>query len=631
MKRLLSLLLCIIIAFSVLAMLASCGTPPPEEPPVVDGPEEGELPDDKEENKEKEDTKLEVPSYKDYERDTVSFSEIVYTRPKTAETVEKFNTVTALIDKNEISYDEQIEKITDLEDDFSLYLTMHTYANIKFNADCTDPFWSEEYSVTRLEYPEFSRAVEELFVAAARSPHADKFEEDYFGDDLVEEYADGGDYTDELVALMEDEARLESEYSSLSTATVKIVYQQYEDTLDNILKSIAEDHGEGSTQYSIAKKECARLYAAAASKKEREIFVELLKLRSKIADEYGYDSYSEVAYGEIYHDYTEEQFLKFAEDITKYILPVYARLNHFVFKPYFYTYTQEVELHPNTVVNTLYSVYKRTDEELADAYAYMLQYNLLDCAPPAEGRYEGAFSTYLESYNAPYLFATLDGEVSDLTTVAHEFGHFFDAYINYGDSTSLDLTEVSSTALELLTLNGLKDELSAGDYKYLLYSKLEEAMSAMIFQGFYGLFEHYAYSLDCDSITEERLVELMKSAAEAMGLDLSGATTIEAVLIPHVVLYPFYVQSYATSSAVALDIYYTELNAEGAGLKAYKELIAREDGDTPFENQLEDALLTSPFESKFLKTIADKIHYQLMGSHFFSQEENNQGDGVATA
>ena len=258
----------------------------------------------------------------------------------------------------------------------------------------------------------------------------------------------------------------------------------------------------------------------------------------------------------------------------------------------------------------------------------MLQHGLFDCARPSDNRYDGAFSTYLDAYNAPFLFATLDGGVSDYTTLAHEFGHFFDAYINFGDTTSLDLSEVSSMALEFLTLSALKEGLSSEDYKYLTYTELESAMSAMIFQGFYSLFEHYAYALDYEDITEENLVVLMQRAAEEMGLDLSGEETIEPVIITHTVIYPFYVQSYCTSAAVALDIYYTELESEGAGLMAYKDLILRESGDADFEKQLEDAMLSSPFKSKFLKELADKIHYQVLGSHYF-QQEANKGESAA--
>lgn len=628
MKKLISLFLCIVMAFSSLYLLVSCGQP--------DGPgsEENESSDNdnSKENGGTEQTApgsvtLRVPEYKDYGRGTLNFAEISYSRPKTDEIVEKFNTATALVEKNELSYEEQLKAVEALEEDFSHFLTMYSYADIMLNKNTADPYWVEEHTATRRDYPAFSKAVEDLFVAAAKSTHAENFEKDYFGENLIEEYADGGDYTDALVALMETEAELESEYTALSTSNVKITYNDITDTPHNILKAIEEDHGINSTQYSIAKKECARLYEEAYAKRTREIYIELLKIRKDIASEHEAQSYRDVAYDEIYHDYSKEDFIKFADDISKYIVPVYARLSHFVFTPYFYGHSTQ-SLEPNTVINDLYDIYEDLDPDLFEAYSFMLQHGLFDCSESKDNRYAGAFCTYLESYNAPFLFATLDSGAEDYTTISHEFGHFFDGYVNYGDSTSLDLSEVSSTALEFLTLSALSDKLSADDYKYLLYTKLNDTMEAMIFQGFYALFEHYAYELDYADITEEKLLTLMQSAADKMGLDLSRETTFDAIIIPHTVLYPFYVQSYCTSSAVALDIYYTELLKEGEGLLAYKELVLREDGDEKFEKQLEDAMLSSPFENKFLRELADKIHYQVLGSHFY-KPENDKGESAA--
>ena len=278
MKRLSALFLSLAILFFNLLSLSSCreDEPPIEETllpePEVEGGEEDEDTDDK----------LKVPLYKDYERGTVDFSAIVYSRPKTAEIIEKFNTATDIIAKNALSYEEQLSSILALEEDFNHFLTMYTYADIKLCQDSSDEYWVTEQAVTRQDYPAFSKAVEDLFVAAARSPHAERFEADYFGDGLIFEYADGGDYTDALVALLESEAQLESEYSAISTASVTITYMGKSDTLDNILAEIEEDHGKGSTQYSIAKKECARLYEKACAEKARYIYVELIKLKTGV-------------------------------------------------------------------------------------------------------------------------------------------------------------------------------------------------------------------------------------------------------------------------------------------------------------------------------------------------------------
>jgi hypothetical protein len=82
-------------------------------------------------------------------------------------------------------------------------------------------------------------------------------------------------------------------------------------------------------------------------------------------------------------------------------------------------------------------------------------------------------------------------------------------------------------------------------------------------------------------------------------------------------LYPFYIQSYCTSILSALEIYFIEKEAFGKGFETYLDLIDRTEEGLSYLEELEAAGLTSPFEKDFLKTIADKIHFELLGYHYY--------------
>ena len=623
MKRLIALLLIAVILFSSLTVLTSCTEDLPEDNDKSDAstPDEN-TPEDKE--KEDQDEKIEVPDYRDHARGTVNFSEIVYARPDIDKTIGDFKKAAEIIEKNsdEYTYRAQLDKIISLEDGYNDFLTMHAYANIKLSEDASDEYWAEEYEYLSTKYPELAKVIEDLFVAAAKSPHAESFEDDYFGEGLIEEYKDGGVYTDELVSLLEKEAELEAEYSSLSTSNVIISFESMTDTLDNILSHYADIHGEDSQYYSSIKESCLELYENALSERNRAIFVELIKTRRLIADEYEYDSYATLAYEQIYHDYSEEDLLRFIDDISKFIVPIYYNLSFSVFLPYFYSYNSTDEIGANELVNDFGEIIGSIDSDFYDIYSYMIQHELYNCKKAVENRFEGSFATYLDSYNAPFLFATFGGTSEDLMTLSHEFGHFIDSYINYGQSTSLDLMEVSSTALEFLALSHLEKTVTEEDYKYLTYLELESAMQTLIYQGFYALFEHYIYDVPYEEITEERLTEIADIAAEDMGIYLRDIS-LDHMIIPHTVLYPFYVQSYCTSTAVALDIYYSELSEEGAGIEAYKELITRENSTLKFEEYLWGAEISSPLSQSFLKELANKIHFQVIGSNYFTDYNDN--------
>ena len=140
-----------------------------------------------------------VPAYKDYGRDTVNFGDIKYERPNYAAAIASFANVIADIDANAISYDEQLDAITSLEESYANILTMYSLANIYNSKNTAEKFWNDEYAFVTSGYPAFAEAIEDLFVAAANSPHAEAFEKDYFGDGLIEEYKDGGKFTDNMI------------------------------------------------------------------------------------------------------------------------------------------------------------------------------------------------------------------------------------------------------------------------------------------------------------------------------------------------------------------------------------------------------------------------------------------------
>lgn len=622
MKRLVSFLLLLAIIVSASFALFSCAEkpempigPPGDLVPNEDGDEGNETGGGGE--------SIITPNHKEYGRRTVKFDEMTYARPDTEALIAQLEAVTELIEKNEVSFEEQIEAIIASEPAYESFISMYSYSNIMASKDSSSSYWCGEFDFIATEAPSVSAAVEKMYVAAACSEHSELFESEYFGEGLVEEYAGGGIYTDELVALFEKESKLENKYNSLSTANVKITYEKATDTVDSILDFYLEYYGEDSVTYNRAYEECMLLYTDAYNKITRELLVKLVKVRREIANELELESYTDYAYDTIYHDYTSEDMLAYITDVAKYVVPVYIKLNYYVFGPHLYTYTGGDEVSREKIFNTLYSVYSEMGEDVDDIYSYMLQYELYDFMPATANRRDGAYCTYINSYDAPFIFISSSGTVDDFATLAHEFGHFADAFINFNANTSLDLSEVSSLGLEYLTTLKLEDKLTREDHKYLTYMQLNDAFLTLIYQSFYALFEHYAYALGLDEINEENLVLAMQEAADTIGLNSEFFTSLDSVLIPHIILYPHYVESYVTSTAVALEIYYTEKQKDGAGVEIYLNLIERGEDEGTFTEELVAVGISSPFEKGYLKNLAEYVHYDILGTHYFTDAEND--------
>lgn len=612
--RLISLLLLAAMLITGAASLSSCADDEPPSsyvPPSDDGTEP--------------EKSIIKPEIKDYDKRTVKFDKIKYKRPDADKLLSDFSSVTDIIKKNNIPYADQLGAIISLEEDYTNFRTMYSYSNILMSEDAGSTYWCDEYSYISGFVPSLSSTIEKLYVAAAQSEHAESFEDDYFGEGLIEEYKEGGIYTEALVRLLEKETEIENKYSSLSTASVVITYKNMTDSFEGIMEFYEDAYGTDTFTYSVAYEECTALYNKRVSELSSEMLVDLVKIRRKISDELGYRSYSQHAYDTLEHDYTVEEMLEFVEDVADYIVPVYYAVSYNVLWPYFDQSGECAELDKIDLINTLYYAYGDMDAELGDIYSFMLQFDLYDVEYYSENRFDGSFCTYLDDYDAPYIFLTGDGSCEDYMTLAHEFGHFVDYYINDGNDASLDLSEISSQALEYLTLDQIKNELTEEEYKFLIYSQISSSFEVLLFQSFFALFEHYAYELAYDSISEEALIAAMKRAADDMGMSADYFDTLDHVLIPHIMLYPFYVQSYPVSASVALEIYYMEKAEDGGGLEAYLELVDREGGSLTFKERLSEAGLTSPFASNYLKRLADMMHYDIMGSHFYKEnaDKNN--------
>ncbi len=612
--------------FGCSVMLFSCDDPNDVDPPAGDTTDDDEGKDDEDivdpPSSGGAQSTIIVPEYKDYGRGTQDFNALSYERPAVDELCREFEMITEAINANEISLDEQIGMIKALEDDYASCKTMYAMAEIFTYRDSSVERWSNEFEYMSTAMPSLSKAIEDMYVAAAQSVHAEQFEEKYFGPGLKDKYADGGKYTDDVVELLEEEAGYVSDYYALSTDTIEITYAGQTGTLDQMIEAAAKAYREGSSLYESLVSIYNEKYYAAYAEKSAEIYVSLLKTRRQIADAMEYSSYIEVAYEDRGYDYSASKAEAFLEDISNYIIPVYAQLNKTVFQPYFTNYRTPA-VGREKLLNALYTVYKSKDAGLSDAYSYMLQHGLYDVKPASKNRYEGAFTTYLYSNNSPYLFVSMTEYVSDYSTLAHEFGHFYDNFVNSKANPSLELAEVSSQALELMTMEMLKGEISDAAYNYLRYLSYSSALEVLMYQGFYALFEHMAYSLSYAEISYSSVEELVADASEAM-FDHRGNNTMRHVMIPHIIISPMYVQSYCTSVIPALEIYFMEVEDAGGGLEVYKALVNRTGSpSSAFVYNLSRVGLGSPFDEGAVKDIANKMYYHIYGKNYFTDAEDD--------
>lgn len=525
------------------------------------------------------------------------FSEIEYVRPDPAVLAERVSAVTESLDAGRS--ERRIMKLLDeCYSEFYNCSTMYTVAGIRYFSNLTDEYYEQEYAACGESYSSARQLMEQLYSACAKSKLAAKLERDYFWNGFTQEY--GGDeavsYSDEAVALMQRESELLSRYYAL-TASPTIVLDGVEvDYYDYISTA-------GESDYYNAGMEYYRQYNSAFS----EIYIELIKTRRALAAELDYDNYEQMQYSYFARDYTPAETAALLEDIKTYIVPLYEEI--MAAEPY--SQIDYWDMTAERLMGLLGAVADKLGGTAAEAFDFMLEYELYNVGYD-RNKANQSFTSYLDSYDEPYIFISPYGDTEDVLTLAHEFGHYMDSYINYNSTLSLDLNECFSQAMEYIVTAqgaGIIDEAELNSLRRI---KFLNTLGIYAEQGSFAEFENRVYALDDAELTAENINAISLAAAREYGCCRSGEEeyfSLSWVDITHFFESPFYIISYAVSNEAAVQIYELELNSPGAGWDKYNELLPRD--YQGFIESLEAVGLESPFAAGRIEHTAENLRAEL--------------------
>ena len=532
------------------------------------------------------------------EREMVSFGEMQYVRPDLEAMQENVNAVRRALEKG-LSYP-RVEKL--LDEFFARYYsfrTMYVLAEIRSEQDLSDTWYEEEYAWCMESYAPVSRMLEEVYYLCGESALAGELEQKYFWEGFAQEYADSEDalYDDELVTLMQQESALISEYYALlASPTIHISGEEVD------YYSFLE-HASGST-YEQGMLQFYREYNAEFAR----IYIDLVKVRAAMAEKLGYDDYEQMQYDYYWErDYSPAQAEAYVDDIRTCIVPLYERA---AARGYAGRWGDDA-LSERELFRAVRAGAAGMGGTVEEAFRFMADYGLYDIGW-RETKSNNSFQTYLDDYEAPFLFVSPAGVSSDLLTFAHEFGHFTDAYYNYNADESIDVSETFSQAMEYLMLFYMDDVLDEGQLEDLYRFKLMDTLETYVQQASFVEFEHRVYSVDPDELDADFLNELSLETAIEFGYYDGYSRDYYAlswVDISHFFEAPFYVITYPVSNEVALQIFSLERQQPGAGLEKYLEILPRE--HYGLMDMVTAGGLESPFTPGRLARVAEELR-QLM-------------------
>ena len=514
-------------------------------------------------------------------RNLVPFDEMEYLRPDMSTISADFDAVNDALESGDI--DSVSAALDACYLDYYNFDTMYTLADIRSCQDVSDSYYADEVSWCGENFTAVQQKMEDMFYACAASDLAQELEENYFWDGFTDDYSDRSQshYSDAVVELMQRESALVSEYRALAAESAA---------------GLGDTSGVGSDMQTMQNYEKYNEDFA-------RIYIELVRVRQELAAQFGMD-YEQMQYSFYFErDYTPEQAAQYVADIRNYMVPVYEEVMEA--SPYddiYYDYLDEDEL-----IGVLRNVTELMGGDIKAAFDFMTKYKLCDVSVNSS-KAAMSFQTYLENYEAPFLFLDPYGDTEDILTFSHEFGHYVDAFVNYNASETIDMSECYSQAMEYLALGYYDEVLGEDEADNLRRMKLLDTLDLYVQQASFAEFESTVYSMDPDQLSAEVLNDLSLQLARDYGYCDESRAKYYAMSwsdIAHFFEYPFYVITYPVSNDIAMQIY--ELSQDGgtAGLDKYNELLSRE--YTGFLDNIEEAGFVSPFESGRVQRVAEDM------------------------
>ena len=394
-----------------------------------------------------------------------------------------------------------------------------------------------------------------------------------------------------LQPMQEREQALIGAYDALRTLTINADGRTW--TGEEILSDASLDYASFSALY--------RTYRHAYNTQAGAIYLELIETRNGMARALGFDSYADYGYALYARDYTPEDAQRLTDAVRRELVPLLETLAPALYEATVRlscgTFAQEPTLaRVEAVIRTLLP-------EFSEPWAYMRSHDMYDFGV-SETRMPGSFTTYFETYGAPFLFTSWDDSYEMPATLLHEFGHYAGYYCNgeqrMRSNDPLDLSEFDSQGLELLAVSEFDALFGALADAARLYTWVM-ALYAIVTGCMEDEFQQFAYT------AEHPTVEALNAKYEALAkeyglydLGLSGESWTE---ISHTFRAPMYYISYATGMLAALQLPKLAEADRDAAANAYRSVLMRPVGAT-FQQTILQAGLQSPFDANTVQTLA---------------------------
>lgn len=305
------------------------------------------------------------------------------------------------------------------------------------------------------------------------------------------------------------------------------------------------------------------------------LYRELVDLHNEEAQIVGYKDYADYAYEASYgRDFTPDDAAALCEAVKPYARQYFGSL--YYNEATYADFSADTDLTERELVGLVTQYMPHVSDDAAKAAAYMEKHGLY-FMDSAERVSDLGFTTTLDQYNAPFIYLALYGDQNDIQSMFHEFGHYYDAYVNPVPDLllsvgSLDIFEIHSTGMEALS-TGWYEDIYGEDADLARIRFLDSALYT-VFSG--CLFDEFQRVVYADpTLTPEQISQTFVTIARSYGLRSFGKEFSHYWMqVNHNFESPFYYISYAVSMLASLQIYEMAENDWAAAADFYNDLVS---------------------------------------------------------
>ena len=558
----------------------------------------------------------------------MKFSEFVYQRPDVDKIKEEF---TQLLNKfkGANTFEEQdaaLGEIVELRNEIE---SMNYLATIRHTIDTTDEKYKEEDDYFNEVKPIFEGLISDFYQVLVDSKFRAELEEKW-GDQIFR-IADLKlkTFAPEVIEDLQEENRLRSEYTQLM-ASAKIDFEGEERTLAQMYPFQISEDREMRKKASKARYD----FMEGIEEKLDEIYDKMVKVRTRIANKLGFDTFTELGYARLKRsDYNPEKVANFRRQVKEYIVPVAQKLKErqkkrlgiddlkyyddsFNFK----SGNPTPKGDPEWIIKNGKKMYSELSSETDEFFTFMVENELMDLLSKP-GKAGGGYCSYISKYEAPFIFANFNGTSADIDVLTHEAGHAFQSYMSrdfeipeYAWPT-LEACEIHSMSMEFFTWPWMENFFEEDTDKYKFYH-LSSALSFIPYGVAVDEFQHFVYE-NPEATPEERKHKWREIEKKYLPhKDYAGNEYLENGGFwhkqGHIYTVPFYYIDYTLAQICALQFWKKMQEDREAAWHDYLHL-CKQGGSKSFTELVEEAGLISPFEDGCVKDVIDDIEQWLDG------------------